>query len=238
MAKKGSDTRIKRQMAPTFWKIKRKQSPFVPRVKPGPHSKLKAYPLGVILRDILKLTTTMRETEKVLNMGRVAVDGIIRRDIKFPVGLMDVLEFVQTGEAYRFVPRNSELLVPIKINDNEKKIKLAKVISKVTTKGGVLQYGFHDGKTLLEDRNMMVGDTCIIQIPKTKIDNHVKFEKGCTVLITRGENAGKMGIVEDVRDGVFSLPKHAVVSLEEKSVELPVDMVMAVGFDKPILRVN
>jgi small subunit ribosomal protein S4e len=57
-------------------------------------------------------------------------------------------------------------------------------------------------------------------------------------LITRGENAGKMGIVEDVRDGVFSLPKHAVVSLEEKLVELPVDMVMAVGFDKPILRVN
>jgi len=44
MGKKGGDTRVKRQMAPTFWAIKRKQSQFVLRVKPGPHPKHRAYP--------------------------------------------------------------------------------------------------------------------------------------------------------------------------------------------------
>ena len=55
MANKGGYTRLKRQMAPNFWKIERKQSRFVLKVHPGPHSKSTAYPLGVVLRDILKV---------------------------------------------------------------------------------------------------------------------------------------------------------------------------------------
>ena len=33
---------------------------------------------------------------------------------------------------------------------------------------------------------------------------------------------------------MFSLPKRVVVKLDEKTVELPVDIVMPVGIDKPI----
>ena len=39
MANKGGYTRLKRQMAPKFWKIERKHSRFVLKVHPGPHSK-------------------------------------------------------------------------------------------------------------------------------------------------------------------------------------------------------
>lgn len=238
MAKMGGDTRVKRQMAPTFWDIKRKENQFVLRVKPGPHSMKRAYPLGIILRDILKITNTMRESEKIVNEGKVKVDGVTRRDNNFSVGLMDVLELVPTGQAYRFVPKDSKLLVPIIIDDNEKSIKLVKVTSKVIIKGNKLQYGFHDGKSLISDQMMMVGDTCTVQLPKTKITNHIKFEKGTVVLITSGENAGSIGRVETIRDGIFSLPKRAVVSFADRSVELPVRIVMAVGVDKPVIKVN
>jgi small subunit ribosomal protein S4e len=37
---------------------------------------------------------------------------------------------------------------------------------------------------------------------------------------------------------VFSLPKRALVSFDGKSVELPVEMVMVVGTDRPVIRVN
>jgi small subunit ribosomal protein S4e len=37
---------------------------------------------------------------------------------------------------------------------------------------------------------------------------------------------------------VFSLPKRAIVSFDNKSVELPVEMVMAVGTDRPVIRVS
>ncbi len=57
MAKKGRDTRVKRQLAPTFWAIKRKEGQFVMRVNPGPHPAKRAYPLGIVLRDVLKVAT-------------------------------------------------------------------------------------------------------------------------------------------------------------------------------------
>jgi small subunit ribosomal protein S4e len=238
MAKKGGDTRVKRQLAPTFWDVKRKESQFILRVKPGPHSKERAYPLGIILRDILKVANTMRESEKIVNEGKVKVDGVIRRDINFSVGLMDVIELIPTGQAYRFVPKDSKLLVPIIINENEKTLKLIKTTSKVMIKGNKLQYGFHDGKTLISDRMMMVGDSCLVQLPKAEINSHIKFEQGAVVLITSGENAGNVGKVETIRDGIFSLPKRVVVSFADRSVELPVQIVMAVGADKPIIKVN
>ena len=60
----GGDTRVKRQLAPTFWDVKRKESQFVLRVKPGPIQRERAYPLGIILRDILKVANTMHESER------------------------------------------------------------------------------------------------------------------------------------------------------------------------------
>jgi small subunit ribosomal protein S4e len=237
MGKKGGDTRVKRQMAPTFWNIRRKQSQFVMRVRPGPHPKNAAYPLGMVLRDAVHITANAQESKLVLNAGKVKVDGIVRRDPNFAVGLMDVVE-TDAGQAYRLVPKNSELLVPVPVEDAEKSLKLAKITSKVTTKGKKLQYGFHDGKTLITDANMKVGDTCVLELPGAKIKDHIKFEKGAMALIITGENAGRTGKIEDIREGVFSLPTRALVTFDERSVELPVDMVMVVGQDKPVIKVS
>lgn len=237
MGKKGGATRVKRQMAPTFWNIRRKESQFVMRVKPGPHPKTKAYPLGMVLRDAIKVTKTARESQMVLNEGKIKVDGIVRRDPNLAVGLMDVVELA-TGQAYRFVPKDSELLVAVPVDNAEKNVKLAKITSKVTTKGKKLQYGFHDGKTMLTEAKMKVGDTCVLELPEVKIKDHIKFEQGATALIMTGENAGKAGKIEALREGVFTLPTRALISIGDRSVELPVDMVMVIGKDKPVIKVN
>jgi small subunit ribosomal protein S4e len=239
MAKMGGSTRLKRQMAPTFWNIKRKEGRFALKVRPGPHSKSKAYPLGIAIRDVLKLAHTMSEATKIATTGKIKVDGVTRRSINFGIGAMDVVELVPTGQAYRFVPRESRLLVPISITDEtEKSVKVVKITSKVMTRGGRLQYGFHDGKTILSDQKMNVGDTCVVQLPDVKINQHLKFERGCTVLVMSGENAGNVGKVEDIRDGIFSLPKRALVSFTDRSVELPVQAIMAIGAESPIVKVS
>lgn len=237
MGKKGGDTRVKRQLAPTFWAIKRKESQFVLRVKPGPHPKHRAYPLGMVLRDVLKMASTMHEAERILNAGKVKVDGIVRRDSNLAIGLMDVIELA-TGQAYRMVPKDSFLLTSVAIEDSEKVVKLVRVTSKTTIKSKKIQYGFHDGKTLISDQRLKVGDTCVIDLPKVQVKNHIAFEKGSIALIITGENAGTVGKIEDIQDGVFSLPKRALVSFDGKSVELPVEMVMVVGKDKPVIKVN
>jgi small subunit ribosomal protein S4e len=129
-------------------------------------------------------------------------------------------------------------LSPIAIEDAERGLKLIKITSKTSIRGKKMQYGFHDSKTLISDQNLKVGDSCIVSLPAVNIINHIAFEKGATALIITGENAGAVGKIEDIQDGVFSLPKRALVSFDDKSVELPVEMVMAIGTDRPVIRVN
>ncbi|MGA9154696.1 MAG: 30S ribosomal protein S4e [Candidatus Nitrosopolaris sp.] len=238
MGKKGGDSTLKRQLAPIFWDIRRKQGRFVLKASPGPHRKQNSYPLGIILRDVLKVATTMHEVKTIVSAGKVKVDGIARRDVKFPVGLMDVIDLTSTGQSYRLVPRDSKLLVHVEIQNAENMVKLAKVTSKVTTNGGKLQYGFHDGKTMLSDERFSVGDSCLIDFQNHTIKNIVRFEKGNLGLITRGDNAGSFGKIEDIKDGIFSLPKRAILTLEGRSVELPTEFVMTVGSDAPLIKVN
>src|SRR5690606_35614464 len=174
MGKKGGDTRVKRQMAPTFWAIRRKESQFVLRVKPGPHPKHRAYPLGMVLRDVLRVASTVREAERVLDAGKGKVGGFVRYDANLAVGVMDVVELA-TGQACRMSPKNSELLTAVSIDDSEKAVQLVKVTSKTATRGKKVQYGFHDGKTLISDQNLRVGDTCVIDLPKVQIKDHIAF---------------------------------------------------------------
>jgi len=238
MGKMGGDTRLKRQLAPTFWNIRRKQSQFVLKASPGPHRKHKSYPLGIILRDVLNVANSMHEAKTIVSAGKIKVDGIERRDVKFPVGLMDVIELTTNGQSYRFVPRDSKLLVHVEIQDAEKMVKFVKVSSKITTKGGKLQYGFHDGRTMISEQPLSVGDTCLLDFEKLTIKDIVKFEKGNLGLITSGDNAGSFGRIEDIKDGLFSLPKRVILSLENRSVELPTAIVMAVGLEAPLIKVN
>ena len=223
-------------MAPKFWQVKRKGFPFILSANPGPYAKDKCYPIGIVLRDVLNVCKNLHEAKMVMNSGLIQIDGITRRDVHFGVGIMDVVNIIPNGESYRLIPKDLNVLIPIKTK--EKDVKLLKITSKVSIKGSKLQYGFHDGKTLIsDDKQMNVGDVCLVKLPKIEITEHIKFDTGSTVLIIQGENAGKIGKIIEIKNGMFSLPKRAVVEFEERSVELPVDIVMPIGNDKPILEV-
>jgi small subunit ribosomal protein S4e len=236
LVKKSGSKKLKRQMAPKFWQVKRKGFPFILSADPGPYAKDKCYPIGIVLRDVLHVCNSLHEAKMVMNSGLIQIDGITRRDVHFGVGIMDLINIIPNGESYRLIPKDLNVLIPIKTN--EKDMKLLKITSKVSIKGNKLQYGFHDGKTLISDNKQMnVGDVCLVKIPKIEIIDHIKFDTGATVLVVQGENAGKIGKIIEIKNGMFSLPKRAVVEFEERSVELPVDIVMPIGNDKPILEV-
>jgi small subunit ribosomal protein S4e len=84
---------------------------------------------------------------------------------------------------------------------------------------------------------MKVGDVCLVRLPNNQIENHIKFETGCMVLVIQGENAGRIGRIEEIKNGMFSLPKRTVVNFDDRSVELPIDIVMPIGIDSPLLEV-
>ena len=229
MAKKGGRSTIKRQLAPTFWDINRKEGRFIQRIHPGSHSQKYAYPLGTILRDVLKVAKTMHEAKKIVDEGKVKVDNVMRYNVNFAVGLMDTIELIPSQQFYRFVPKNSLLLIPIEITEDEKAIKLVKIKTKNIVKGNKIQYTFHDGKTVLSDNIYSVGDTCLIKLPELETIQYLKLETDCLVIITRGENAGKIGKIQEIKEGTFSLPKRVVILVESRILEIPIDALIVIS---------
>jgi small subunit ribosomal protein S4e len=230
--------KLKRQMAPLFWGITRKTKRFVITVKPGAHSKHFSIPSAVFLRDTLKIVSTLREAKVAIYGGKVSVDGVKQKSLHHGIGLMDVIELENVSDVYRLVPLNGAILKPIKIDDSEKNKKLCRVVSKTSIKGGKMQVGFHDGRSLISDQKVNVGDTCIMQVPEQKILDVVKLEKGCQAIVTRGVNVGQVGSVEEIKEGTFVLPKMASIKLGERQIEIPTDIVMAVGKDKPVIQIR
>ena len=230
--------KLKRQMAPLFWGINRKNKRFAITVKPGSHSKNRSIPTALLLRDVLKVVTTLREAKSVIYNGKVNVDGIIRKSLHHSIGLMDVIELQGISDIYRLVPTHGHILQPIKIDSSEKSKKIVKVTSKTTTKGKKTQLGFHDGRTIIADNNVNVGDSCLIQIPEQKILDVIKLEKDSLVIVTRGANTGQIGHINNINEATFTLPKRINLTVDKKKFEMPSDLVIAIGKEKPVIQVR
>ena len=225
-------------MAPMFWRINRKDKRFVVTVRPGSHSKNNSIPSAVLLRDTLKTVNTLREAKSSIYGGKLKVDGIIQRSLHHSIGLMDVVELEGTKDIYRLVPKDKHILVPIKINENEKSKKLVKVKRKTNINGGKTQLGFHDGRTMIVDMDVNVGDTCLLQIPEQKILDVIKFEKNSQVIITKGGNAGRIGTIDAIKDGTFTLPKRIIIIIDDNTVEIPANITMLIGKEKPLIQIK
>jgi len=230
--------KLKRQMAPTFWGINRKEKRFVITVRPGSHPKNYSIPTAVLLRDTLKKVKTLREAKSSIYDGKVKIDGVTQKSLHHSIGLMDVIELDGTTDVYRLVPKQGHILQPIKIDSAEKSKKLAKVKSKTNIKGGKTQLGFHDGRTIITDMKANIDDTCLLQIPEQKILDVIKFEKNSQVIVTRGINTGRIGLVNEIKQGTFTLPKRISVIIDDNTVEIPVTITMVVGKDKPIIQIR
>lgn len=230
--------KLKRQMAPSFWGISRKNKRFAITVRPGSHSKARSIPTAILLRDILKIVTTLREAKSTIYSGKVTIDGVKRKSLHHSIGLMDVVELENISDVYRFVPKDSKILKPLKINETEKTKKLAKVISKTSIKGGKTQLGFHDGRSMISDIDVNVGDSCLLEIPKQKILQVIKLEQDCQVIVTRGINAGQIGTVKKIEGGTFNLPRRVLLELGERKIEISTEMTMVVGKEKPVIQVG
>ena len=238
MVKIAGSKKLKRQMAPLFWGITRKDKRFVVTVRPGSHGKNVSIPSAVFLRDMLKTVNTLREAKFAIYGGKVTVDGVKRKSLHHGIGLMDVIELDGLKEVYRLVPKDGTLLQPIIIKAEEKSKKLVRVKSKVSVKHGKTQIGFHDGRSLIDETKVSVGDTCILQVPEQKILDVIKLEKGVLGLIIRGANVGKIGSITEIKEGTFVLPKRVTFKLENREIEIPAEIIMPVGKDKPVIGVT
>lgn len=240
MARKGRTGVEKRSSTPKFWGIPRKTGRFAVGLSPGPHSKGGSYPLTILVRDIMKLVKNYREARFAIRHGKFLIDNVIRKEPNFPVGPMDIVRIPSLGKSFRLVPSPRGRLMPIEIPEEEANQKFCKVRSKITVKGGKVQYGLHDGRNILatNEVDLHPGDTCLIEVPSQKLVRQLRFEKGALALVTRGRKAGELGKITDVKPTTISRKAVATVSLSSGESEIPANMLLVVGKDTPMLAIQ
>lgn len=180
---------LKRIAMPRSWYLPRKTSKFILRPHPGSHSMDMGLPIGVVLRDVLKVTSTLAEAQKLLNNNTVLIDGRRVKDRRQMYGLYDIM---QLGEkSYRM-----ELDVKGRLIVNEiepSNIKTSKVVGKTAVKGGKIQFRLFDGKTVLSDVKAKIGDSVLYNVETRKIESVLPCQEGASMFLLRGKHAGDTG---------------------------------------------
>lgn len=192
---------LSRLAAPVSWPIQRKGIKWVTRPNPGPHDLKNCVSLNLMLKSILKYVKTTKEVKKVLNEGKVLVDKKVRKECKFPVGVMDILEFPEIKEYFRVLYTVKGKFNLVKISAEEAKFKAEKITGKRILKGKKMQLNFYDGKNMIVDKDSFkVGDTVILSIgDKVAVKKHLKFEKGALVYVIEGKYKGMSGKIEEIK---------------------------------------
>ncbi len=225
----------KRLSAPKTYKIPRKTAKWVVKPSPGPHNK-EAIPLLVVVRDFLELADTGREARRIIASGEVLVDGVVRKDYKFPVGLFDVITIPKLEKSYRILFDDKGRYIPREIEDSD--LKLYKITNKTMVRGGKVQLNLFDGTNILASNEYKTKDSILLRIPEKEVIDHLKFEEGALVMITGGTHAGEIGRLKSYKVVRSSAPNLVTVEGEERDITTIEDYIFVVGkkdSDKPVI---
>lgn len=239
MSNKGGKRHVKPHALSRAVKLHRKSFPWVSKVMPGPHPAELAIPLRLLLRDYLNLTKNSKESDKVISDGKILVDGKVRREPKFAVGFMDVVQLPAMNKSYRVLLDYKGRLVLNEISGEESSVKLCKVRGKQILKGKKIQLTLHDGKNLAGDLgSFKPGDVVKLGLPDQKVIERLSMDVGSFAFITDGANTGKVGKIEEIK--VMRGPQYNTVVLRigEKTLEAPQGYVFIIGKNKPEISIS
>jgi small subunit ribosomal protein S4e len=226
---------LKRLAAPRVLRLHRKERKLTIRAAPGPHPLEIAIPLGLIVRDYLGLCDTYKEARKIVSNGDILVDGVKRKNFKFPCGLMDVISIPKMRKNIRILfDRNGKLtLVPISESDAE--WKLCRIQNKTIVKGKKVQLNLHDGKNKLVDKDeYKTGDVLKISFKENKIDEVYRFDKGTVSMIIGGTHIGEIASIDEIQVVASSKPNLAKMK-GEKEFSTIAEHVFPIGKTKPAI---
>lgn len=221
---------------PKTWNIQRKTHKWAVKASPGPHSGLKSIPLSLVLRDVMKLANSSRGAKKILHDGNILVDGVVRRDYKFPVGVFDVITIPKIDMSYRVFLDAKQRLSLRKISDPE--IKLCKITDKTILKGGNTQLNLHDGSNIVSDEySYHPSDSVILSLPERKVVKHLTYKPGSLALVIGGAHSGELATIEDVRKTRSAMPN--MTSLHSSyGFETIEDYVFVIGKGTPEIETS
>ena len=230
MAKKGGTRHENRLNGTSSRSYSRKMATWGIRAAPGPHSRATSVPLTDILRD-LAIGASAREIRSVLRQHLVKVNGRVRSDARFPVGLFDWLSVEGMPKPWRIIVEKHGRLVASERPVAKAPFKLSKISSKTMTAGRKLRFSTTDGENWTMGKSgLSVQDTVKWNLMDRKIIDEFALEKGQSVLVIGGQRRGSVATIEDVVSGTVT--RSALVRLkplEGEAFQTTVNNVFVIG---------
>jgi len=226
---------LKRITMPKSWPIAKKENVWITMPATGTHSFRKSMSINTVLKEIIKCADTTKEVKHILNDGKVKIDGILRKDYKFPVGLMDIISVEGLKKEYRLLIDTHGKFRLQELSKTETNIKPRKIIGKKQMKGGKSQVNLFDGKNLFVEKDYNVNDTLVFDTKTDKVKDHFKFEKGALIYIVDGNQVGELGILKEVLESEGSNQTKIVCTKGKEEFTTLKSYAFVIGKTKPVI---
>ncbi|MBU2523537.1 MAG: hypothetical protein KKE23_04610 [Nanoarchaeota archaeon] len=207
---------LKRLASPKSWIIPRKGTKYVLIAYPGKEISM---PLGMLVRDLLKLTSIKKETRSFLKKKEIMIDGKVIEEEKFPVGLFDTVALKSLGKFYRIIINEHGKFDVQEIKENEVNQKPYKVMGKTSLKNGKMQLNLFNGRNMISDKKVKVNDSVVVDLQKNSILKHIPLKDGASIYVLGGKHMGCFGVVEKI------IERNAKVKIGKESSEIPLDKI-------------
>jgi len=147
---------------------------------------------------------------------------------------MDIIFIKKLNKYYRIEIIKGKLkAIEVKKTD----VKYCRVTKKLTIKNKKISIGLHDGKTLIGDNNIKVGDTLKISIPDYKIIQLIKLQPGVNCIVYKGKHGGKFGKLERIIEQRGSMASNVILR-DEQNKELITSLNYIMAIDEEFFSKN
>lgn len=199
---------INRKNIGRVWPIPRKGTKYV---AVSTHNRKSSMPLSVVMRDIFKLVKNVQELKKILNERKIKINGKEIRDVKYPIGLFDILSFNTKNYRSSF---NGKKNFFEEVKNEESQTKIIKIIGRNKLKNNVIQLNLMDGRNILTNEKAEINDSVLYNFNSKKIKKIIKMDKGSVGFVIKGKHSGEKGKILDIINAGGK--KLAVIDSKEK----------------------
>ena len=188
--------------------------------------------------DVLTLTEIVKilgfadktgEAKKIIQNGKLLVDGTPCKDHAFAVGLMGIVSIPEIKKSYRLtVTKNNVELIEVK----DAKSKLCRVNGKKLVSDGKVQINLHDGSNIIFDKPLKVNDTVVVSLPERKIKEVIPYAVGNQAMIISGRHKGETGQIKEILEATATRKSRTQIN----DVQTLTDYAFMVGTKKSLVE--
>ena len=231
---------LKRMVAPSSWRLARKEETFITKTRAGPHN-AGALPITVWLRDRMGLAQTMKEVKLILSSRSVLVNGRPCRDPRMGIGIFDIISIPKTDQHYRVLLDKKGRIITVPVDGDAAKTRLARVAKKTVVTGGKVQLNLaHGANILADDHSVKAKDSVVLSLePENRfaLVDHFPFAVGNMAMVIGGRHAGRIGRITEITQIPGGTPNK--IALEDATDGTPFETIddycYMVGRETPAL---